>query len=133
MQSFFENQKILHLYKHTWQVNEFLYTFTSMHTSILYSQTTLNICKQKINKRGQNNLCTCGVVTKIAPSGLKALRFSMTVICSSDVPGGVSMIRYSVFCQCTSLRNCLIMAVMKNNMHFEIKLFNRTGLALKGA
>ena len=36
---------------------------------------------------------TCGVVTRIAPSGLYVFRFSMALMCSSDVPGGVSMMR----------------------------------------
>lgn len=41
----------------------------------------------------ENWTFTCGVVTRMAPSGLCALTFSTTVMCSSDVPGGVSMIR----------------------------------------
>ena len=53
-------------------------------------------------------LLTCGVVTRIAQSTLvnTLLKFSMTVMCSSEVPGGVSMIRMSRSIHATSVRNC---------------------------
>lgn len=47
-----------------------------------------------------------GVVTIIAPSSvLEELTDSTIVICSSDVPGGVSIIRQSKSPHCTCVKN----------------------------
>ena len=52
-----------------------------------------------------------GVVTRIAPSGFRPdLSVSTTEMCSSDVPGGVSISRKSSSPQSTSSINCLIIA-----------------------
>ena len=40
---------------------------------------------------------SCGVVTMIAPSGFALSNSLITVKCSSDVPGGVSVEKYFYF------------------------------------
>ncbi len=64
-----------------------------------------------ISFRTSNKLTSCGVVTMIAPVIPHGLRYWAIDKCSSDVPGGVSIKRYSSSSQSTSRKNCLIKPV----------------------
>lgn len=54
---------------------------------------------------------SCGVVIIIAPSGLDCFKEEIEDKCSSEVPGGVSIIRYSNGPQKVSFNNFLIKLV----------------------
>lgn len=68
---------------------------------------------------------TWGVVRTMAPRNLSwvcCLTRSITAMCSSEVPGGVSMIRASRPPQSTWLRNCSIMVFLRGPRHITAAL-----------
>mmetsp|Transcript_15325 Transcript_15325/g.51545 ORF Transcript_15325/g.51545 Transcript_15325/m.51545 type:complete len:259 (+) Transcript_15325:433-1209(+) len=81
-------------------------------------RTFVDVLRQKFNSLRTSCMETsCGVVTTTAPSTFEFFKYCTTLMCSSDVPGGVSIIRKSRSPQSTSVRNCLMSPFLRGPRH----------------
>ena len=78
---------------------------------------TLTFLQKVISFLTSSKLTSWGVVTIIAPVIPDGFKYSTIERCSSDVPGGVSIKRYSKSSHSTSLKNCLIKPVFFGPLH----------------